>query len=174
MKKLPQTTGSSSFRTVTLCPPPGRHGGHLLGPQQERPPGPGAGGLLHSGPAQGDEEDHLHRSVTFNPTALDSDLRRPPLSSPEVRTTDGPRNRYRQIGTRRPPPTCHPRTLTDSSDWLSSSFGTTCRLPRRLCFGQSAPPLRPGERAPIRNIKVLYLFTSTGRSGHRNEELWVM
>uniref|UniRef100_A0A8D3BUQ8 Ribosomal protein S6 kinase n=1 Tax=Scophthalmus maximus TaxID=52904 RepID=A0A8D3BUQ8_SCOMX len=30
------------------------------------PPGAGASGLLHSGPAAGDEEAHLHRSVTFD------------------------------------------------------------------------------------------------------------
>lgn len=50
-------------------PAPGCDGGHLLSPQQERPPNPGTSGLFHSGPAEGYEEDHLHRPVTFGHTS---------------------------------------------------------------------------------------------------------
>lgn len=64
---------------VPRAPAPGCHGGHVLRPQQERAPDPGAGGLFHSGPAEGDEEDHLHRPVTSSHTSAVTNLssRRP-------------------------------------------------------------------------------------------------
>lgn len=84
MKSLrPVDTGSGSelvrgseVSGLLSVPPPGCDGCHLLGPEQECPSGSGAGGLLYSGPAERHEEDHLHRSVTFDPplTTLNSDL----------------------------------------------------------------------------------------------------
>ena len=108
--------------------PPGCDGRHLLRPEQERPAHPGAGGLLHSGPAARDEEDHLHRSVTFNPFS-------PPHSDLYL-TSAGPSlphfssggtdywwtqepltpNRNTETATNSPR---HPCTLSDSSDWIS-------------------------------------------------------
>lgn len=68
---------------MTRLLPAGCHGRHLLGSEQERPSGPGARGLLHSGPAEGDEEDHLHCSVTFDPTRpVNSDLVPTPAGPP--------------------------------------------------------------------------------------------
>lgn len=64
--------------------PPGCDGGHILSPEQERPSGPGACGLLHSGPAEGGEEDHLYRPVIFNPAPT------PPVNSDLVLTSTGP------------------------------------------------------------------------------------
>lgn len=95
----------------SVSPPAGCHGRHLLRPEQERPPGAGAGGLLHAGPAQGHEEDHLHRSVTFN-------LRPPPDSPPRPST---PSSVLRSSGT--------DRLLTDPGKLLTPNRNSAPSLP---------------------------------------------
>lgn len=164
---------------VTSCPA-GRHGRHLLGPEPERSPGPGAGGLLHSGPAEGDEEDHLHRSLTSSSSSSScqlwprSDRCRTSPPPPAVRSgwTDYWWTWEPLTPNRSTPRLCPALHLTGFS-WLlalASPINTnTNPWPRGpvdpwtrgpgLCFGQSALP----RHSEATSGKQEYLLTSNGK-----------
>ena len=100
----------------------GCNGSHVLSTQQEHPPNPGTSGLFHSGPAEGYEEDHLHRPVTFSHSSTATDLksiRSTPKGSLQEPLTPNRNSEITPPPPPPPPPPPHaprPCTLTNSTD----------------------------------------------------------